>query len=144
MSAFRYQPASMRLPVGYEMYGLLRMLGRFYEARKHGRGLHSQDIQLLEPVLTDTLVQDMLGQLAQVGLLSRAESGEWLLARDLDTMTLAELYEACQLRIPIAEAHVPMHDDPLGRAAYHALDELRLPLRELLKKKVSSLYAHLE
>ena len=144
MSAFRYQPASMRLPLGYEMYGLLRMLGRFVVARKHGRGLHSQDIQLLEPVLTDTLVQDMLGQLSEVGLLSRAESGEWLLARDLDTMTPAEHYEACNLRIPIAEAHVPMREDPLGMSAYHALDELRLPLRELLKKKVSSLYVHLE
>ncbi|MEK5756856.1 YhjD/YihY/BrkB family envelope integrity protein, partial [Acinetobacter variabilis] len=27
ISAFRYQPAHMRLPRGYELYGLLRMLG---------------------------------------------------------------------------------------------------------------------
>ncbi len=140
MSSFRYQPASMRLPVGYEMYGLLRMLGRFHESRALGKGLHSQDIQLLEPVLTDSMVQEMLGQLCQIGLLSRAESGEWLLARDLDDLTLGELYEACQLRIPVAEAHVPMREDALGQRAYHTLDELRLPLRDLLKKKVSSIY----
>jgi len=144
MSAFRYQPASMRLPVGYEMYGLLRLLGRFSQARAHGKGLHSQDLEALEPVLTDQLVQHTIGQLCQVGLLSRAESGEWLLARDLDDLTLAELYEACQLRIPVAEAHVPMREDALGQAAYHALDELRLPLRELLKKKVSSIYDELD
>jgi membrane protein len=144
MSAFRYQPAALRLPVGYEMYGLLRMLGRFSQARDKGRGLHSQDILQLEPVLTDSLVQQMLGELAEIGLLSRAESGEWLLARDLDQLTLGELYETCQMRVPVAEAHVPMRDDPLGHAAYHALDELRLPLRELLKRKVSSIYADLE
>jgi membrane protein len=144
MSAFRYQPASMRLPLGYEMYGLLRLLGRFHQARAKGKGLHSSDVQQHEPMLTDSLVQQMLAQLCQIGLLSRAESGEWLLARDLEQLTLAELYEACQLRVPVAEAHLPCRDDELGHAAYAALDELRLPLRELLKRRVSSIFAELE
>lgn len=144
MSAFRYQPAAMRLPIGYELYGLLRMLGRFGAAREKGQGLHSDEIQKLEPILTDGLVQQMLAQLCEVGLLRRAESGEWLLARDLDHLSLAELYEACQLRIPVAEAHLPCRDDALGHAAIAALDELRLPLRELLKRRVSSIYVDAE
>jgi membrane protein len=130
----------MRLPIGYEMYGWLRMLGRFAQAREKGQGLHSQDIETLEPMLTDALVQELLAQLCAIGLLRRAEDGEWLLARDLDHMTLADLYEACQLRVPVAEAHLPCRDDPLGHAAANALDELRLPLRELLKRRVSSIY----
>jgi membrane protein len=144
MSAFRYQPAAMRLPLGYEIYGLLRLLGRFSQARGKGKGLHSSDVQHLEPMLTDSLIQQMVAQLSQIGLLSRAESGEWLLARDLDQLTLGELYEACQLRVPVAEAHLPCRDDELGHAAYAALDELRLPLRELLKRRVSAIYADLE
>ena len=144
LSAFRYQPAAMRLPVGYEFYGLLRMLGRFGEAREQGKGLHSTDVQRLEPILTDALVQQFLSEMCQIGLLSRAETGEWLLARDLDDLTLSELYEASQLRVPVAEAHLPCRDDPLGRAALKALDELRLPLREMLKRRVSSIYTDLE
>jgi membrane protein len=144
MSAFRYQPATMRLPVGYEIYGVLRMLGRFAEAREKGEGLHSQDIQRMEPMLTDSLVQELLAQLCEMGLLRRAEGGEWLLARDLDQMTLGDLYEGCQLRVPVAEAYLPCRDDPLGRAASAALDELRLPLRELLKRRVSSIYTNQE
>lgn len=144
ISAFRYQPASMRLPIGYELYGLLRMLGRFGVARDKGKGLHSDEIQQMEPMLTDALVQQMLSQLCEIGLLSRAESGEWLLARDLDHLTLAELYEACQLRIPVAEAHLPCREDALGHAAIAALDELRIPLRELLKRRVSTIYADVE
>ena len=140
MSAFRYQPAALRLPMGYEVYGLLRMLGRFSEARTQGKGLHSDEIQRLEPILTDTLVQQMIGQLCAIGLLNRAESGEWLLARDLDQLSLGELYEACQLRIPVAEAHLPSREDALGHAAMAALDELRMPLRDLLKRRVSSIY----
>src|SRR5690606_26757607 len=107
ISAFRYQPAAMRLPEGYELYAILRMLGRFSEARREGRGLHSDEIEQLEPMLTDALVQQLLAQLGEIRLLRRAETGEWLLARDLDDLTMAELYEACQLRIPIAEARLP-------------------------------------
>ena len=82
----------------------------------------------------------MLGQLSDINLLRRDEEGEWLLARDLDDLTLCDLYEACQLRIPVAEAHLPFHDDALGCSARRALDDLRMPLRELLKKRVSDLY----
>ena len=140
VSAFRYQPISMRLPLGHELYGLLRMLGRFAMARQDGKGLHSDEIQEMEPMLTDALVQQMLAQLSEIGLVSRAESGEWLLARDLDDLSLAELYEACNLRIPINEAHLPCRDDALGINAIRTLDDLRIPLRELLKRRVSSLY----
>lgn len=140
MSAFRYQPASMRLPEGFEMYGLLRLIGRFAEARREGRGLHSDEIQQLEPALTDALVQELLRELDEIDLVARAESGEWLLSRDLGDLTMADLYEACQLRIPIAEAHLPCHDDALGKAAIAELDELRLPLRDLLKRRISNVY----
>ena len=140
LAAFRYQPVAMRLPEGFEIYGLLRMLGRFAERRLQGRGLHSDEIQRLEPMLTDELVQELLGQLCVIGLLSRAESGEWMLARDLDTLTMADLYEACQLRIPIAEALLPLRNDALGTAALAELDQLRLPLRDLLKRRVATIY----
>jgi membrane protein len=140
LSAFRYQPAAQRLPIGYEFHGLLRLIGRFQEYRQRGKGLHLDDIRRIEPVLTDALVQQMLTQLSGIGLLCRAESGEWVLARDLDDLTLAELYDACQLRIPVAEAWLPARDDALGEAAVAALDELRLPLRDLLKRPVASIY----
>jgi membrane protein len=140
MSAFRYQPAHMRLPLGYEVYGILRMLGRFAEVRRKGKGLHSDEIQALEPMLTDALVQQLLAQFEAIDLVRRAETGEWLLARDLDDVTLAEIYQASGMRIPISEAHLPCRDDALGVVAIGVLDDLRLPLRELLKRRVGALY----
>ena len=78
--------------------------------------------------------------LEQIRVVSRAESGKWLLARDLDQVALQELYEASQLRIPVSETYLPARDDTLGRTACQALDELRMPLRELLKRKVGDIY----
>src|SRR3546814_1658407 len=75
------------LPI-YELYGLLLMLGRFAIARREGKGLHIDQIQDMEPMLTDALVQQLLAQFSEIGLVSRAESGEWLLARDLDDLSL--------------------------------------------------------
>lgn len=138
VSAFRYQPVHLRLPPGYEIYATLRLLARFQEARREGRGLHSEEILECEPVLTDALVQDTLGQLESISVVRRAETGEWLLARDLDTLSLAELYETGQLRIPISEAHLPGADDARGAAVIATIDELRLPLRDLLRRPVSN------
>jgi membrane protein len=140
ISSFRYQPASMRLPAGYELYGLLRLLGRFDGAHTQGRGLHADEMLELEPILTDSLVQQFVEQLSNINLLRRAESGEWLLVRDLNTLTLADLYEACQLRIPVAEARLPGCDDALGIAVLGAMNDLRIPLRDLLKRNVCDIY----
>src|SRR5690606_16321190 len=107
---------------------------------RSGEGLHTAEIVELEPVLTDELVQEMLGQLESIRVVTRAEEGEWVLSRDLDTLSLAELYEAGTLRIPIAEAHLPRQDDALGRSVRQVLDELRVPLRELLKRRISSIH----
>src|SRR3970282_629485 len=79
ISAFRSQPAAVRLPVVYEICGLLRLLARFIEARRSGEGLHTDDILKLEPILTDSLVQEMLGQLSDIKVVRRAEDGHWRL-----------------------------------------------------------------
>lgn len=140
IAAFRYQPVALRLPQGCELYGLLRLLGRFREARQQGQGLGEDQLLLLEPMLTDSLLQQLLEQMEAIGVLRRDERGEWLLARDLDSISLHDLYESSQLRIPVAEEYLPMREDSLGQAACNALDQLRLPLRELLKRRVDDIY----
>jgi len=140
LSAFRYQPARMRLPKGFEFYGLLRLLGRFDEAHIQGRGLHTVDMHALEPILTDDLLQRMLAILCEIGILRRADSGEWVLARNLDEIAVAELYEAATLRVPVADASLPCRDDALGVRAQEVIDALRLPLHERMQCSVGSIY----
>lgn len=141
MSAFRYQPKALRLPHGHELYGLLRMLGRFHQARMRGEGLTSEQIGALEPSLTDSMVQSLLGRMAAIHVLQLAENGQWLLGRDLDDVRLGELYEAAQLRVPAVDAPVPQPDDALGGAVRQAMAQLRAPLQDRLQQPVSSVFA---
>jgi membrane protein len=143
IAAFRYQPLAMRLPPGHEFYALLRLLGRFQLARRDGGGLDEDTMLRLEPMLTDALQQELLCELERIRLLRRDERGEWLLARDLDEVTLAELYESCQLRLAVDDQPLPCRNDALGRVADAALQALRAPLRDHLARPVGAIYRHL-
>jgi membrane protein len=44
----------------------------------------------------------------------------------------------------VAEAHLPHREDALGVAVMNTLDGLRMPLRDLLKQRVSSVFEGIE
>jgi membrane protein len=139
LGSFRYQPRALRLSAGAELYGLLRLLGRFDEARRSGLGLHLAEIQQREPGLTDELLQSMISALCEMNIIQRGESGAWLLSRDLASVKLEELYVTMQLRIPVGEVCLPQRYDAIGRSAQRVLEELREPLRTPLSRDIASL-----
>jgi len=138
LASFRYQPKALRLCPGAELYGVMRLLGRFEEARRDGLGLHLAQIKQREPSLTDDLLQQMISSLCEMNILQRSESGAWLLSRDLDSVSLGELYEGMGLRIPANEVPLPSRQDAIGRASRSALDHLRLSLQAPLQRNVGS------
>jgi membrane protein len=138
LASFRYQPREFRLPVGAEIYGYLRLLGRLEQSRKDGTGLHLLEIQQAEPCLTDDMLQRMLSALCQLHIVQRSESGAWLLSRDLDQVSIGELYESVPLRVPAKELQLPCRGDDIGHAASSAMDRLRQPLLDPLAQSIGS------
>jgi len=137
LAAFRYQPQAMRLPAGQELYALLRVLGRFGQARIHGQGLSEEALLVHEPMLTDSQLQQFLLGLESLGIVRDDGRGEWLLARDLDRVLLGELYEQLQLRIPAGTVTLPLREDVLGQQVCATLDDLRQPLAATLQLSVA-------
>jgi membrane protein len=140
LSSCRYPPRALQLPPGTELYGYLRLLGRLNTARCDGLGLHLVQMQELEPMLTDDLLQGMLGGLTDLNIVRRGEDGGWLLSRDLNSVSLGELHESLGLRIPGGMAALPGFDDATGRAAHRALEHLRQPLQAPLARSVGSFF----
>lgn len=144
LSAFRFQPAARRLPAGAEFFGLLRLLGRLREAQLAGRALESGELQALEPGLSDDLLQHLLAELQRARIVQRNERGAWLLACELDRVTLADLHQRCRLRIPTESLNPPYQDDAIGQAAMRAIEDVRQPMRTGLSRTVGSLFKPLE
>lgn len=129
LSAFDYRPSAMRLAPGQEFTGLVRLIALFADAHREGRGLHSDALRASEPFLTDDLLQRYLADLCRALLIRRTEHGEWILARDLDQVSLLDLYSEGGYRLQVSDEPLPGDD---GRQAPLALRELAAALRERL------------
>lgn len=138
LSAFRYQPRIHRLPMGQEFYAYLRLLGRLDACRGTGHGLQLQQMQEIEPMMTDDLLQELLSGLSSLHIVMRGENGGWILTRDLDAVSLNELYERLHLRIPTKQVSLPGAEDNFGRMAMDALSHMREPLNQPLSRSVGS------
>lgn len=137
LSAFRFQPANRRLPDGFELYGLLRLLGRLWQAQSTGSGLQIEQLQQLEPSIRDDTLMRLLQVLLDARVVQRLESGGYALVRDLDHLLLQELYESADLRIPLAQARLPDAADAIGQRAQAELEALRQLLQARMRRSVA-------
>lgn len=136
LSAFDYRPASMRLAAGQEFEGLVQLIARFAEAHADGRGLHTEALHATEPYLTDDLLQRYLRDLSALAVVRRTETGEWILARDLDRVSLLDLYTEGGYRLPLDDTPLPGGEP---RASPLALRELAAAVRERLDVSLESI-----
>jgi len=139
LSAFRFQPKARLLPTGHELIGLLRLLGRLYRAQDSGSALDVETLRRLEPGLSDDMLMHLLGLLGAASIVQRNERGDWLLSRDLDGLSLGEVVESSQLRIPLASKPLAAGDDALGRQIGAIMAALREPLQGALSTPLSAL-----
>ena len=139
LAAFDYRPPTApHLREGEEFRGLLRVLARFAEAQRGGYALHSAQLRSLEPFLTDDLVQRYLGDLERMKMIQRNERGAWLLSRDLQTLTLYDLYAQSGYRLPLDVDAANRGE--LEAAGAHALTTARDALRHSLDIALSEIF----
>jgi membrane protein len=104
LSAFRFQPPSLRVTRGLEFVALLRVLGRIRDAAASGRAVTRVQLCADEPGLTDEQFDRFLAELERARITQRTEAGGWVILRDLSTARVRELFEAGNYRWPT-------HDD---------------------------------
>lgn len=142
LSAFRYQRKDLLLPTGFELVGLLRLVGRLHEAQGRGVAISVEALQASEPSLSDDLLMRLLGILRAGYIVQPNEVGDWLLARDLDGLTVGELVDASGLRIPLTPMALMGSQDALGQQVKAILDSLREPLKSALGQPLSQALRH--
>ena len=140
LSAFDYRPDAPKLPAGDEFRGLVRVLAHFASAQRAGGGLTSDELRKREPFLSDALTQQYLGDLTNAGLIRRSERGDFVLARDLSSVSLYDLYAATGYRIPVHEPLPVAGDTALDAVATEKLGEAAGELRATLQPSLAEIF----
>jgi membrane protein len=82
---------------------------------------------------TEPVLASQLGFLFDVGIVTRDENGNWLLCRDLDTVSLLDLYRAGEYYLPLSESMEIPSKSEWDEAFFEAVSPHELKMQQSLK-----------
>lgn len=111
-----------------------RLVGYLWKAQTEGKALSVERLlELLEGV-TEPVLAGQLQFLFEAGLVTRNEEGGWLLCRDLDSVSLLDLYQAGEYYLPIGEElEIPSRSE-WDAVFFRSVSEHDLNMQQSLKK----------
>lgn len=126
-------------PQRWEFQLVLRLVGHLGEAQALGESLSREQLMNLEPAASELQIVRLLGRLNEENVVARDEDENWLLRRDLSTLTFGDLYRLGDYFLPVAEAPELPQSSAWDRAYVEALEQVRQqgegfwdrPLKEL-------------
>ncbi len=118
-----------------------RVLGRLWEGQRTGAALSLEALALKERNVGQDMVEDILQVLEERRFISATAEGAWMLARDLDEITLWDLYNAMPHALPPGQGAWREQDiwnrrlgDLLQTAGNCLAEALDIPLRQLYEE----------
>jgi membrane protein len=103
LTTFNDRKVDWGWPRMWEFLLAFRLVGYLWKAQTEGKSLSTE--QMLESLegSTEPVLANQIGLLFDAGLVERSDSGNWLLCRDLDTVSLLDLYRAGEFYLPVGE-----------------------------------------
>ncbi len=133
LTTFSDRRSDWRWPWEWEFLLAYRLVGHLWEAQRDGRPLSQEDLLLAEEGVGESLLQSLLGQFMQAGIVTRDQHDDWILTRDLDHFSLLDLYQAGHYHLPLGrEPEVPSKGE-WDRAFLDATEVNNLQLERPLK-----------
>ncbi len=118
---------------------LYRLVGHLWRAQRQGRPLAFGELRELEPAVIEMRLDRLLSDLERARLIRSEVDGEWLLARDPQEITLADLYRSANLALPSPD-ELPASADGWNDALRRVLETLAEPLADGLATPLKELY----
>jgi membrane protein len=99
-------------PKKWEFLLAYRLVGYLWKAQTTGRAMSIEALLVSLEGVTEPGLANQLGLLFEAGFVTRSETGNWLLSRDLDTVSLLDLYQAGGYYLPVSEElEIPSKSD---------------------------------
>ncbi|MCW8925646.1 MAG: YihY family inner membrane protein [Xanthomonadales bacterium] len=99
-------------PRKWEFLLAYRLVGQLWQAQSRGETLSMEILVEQLEGASETELADQLAILFDAGFVTRSEDGDWLLCRDLESVSLLDLYRSGEYFLPLDEApEIPSHSD---------------------------------
>jgi membrane protein len=99
-------------PERWEFQLTFRLLGHLFNAQREGVALSREQFLELEPQASELQIIRLLSQLRKQNVVSLDDAGDCLLSRDLEDLTLGNLYEYGDYFLPLGDtAQLPVDSD---------------------------------
>ena len=138
LTTFSDRRSDWRWPWEWEFLLAYRLVGHLWKAHRDGRTLSQDELLRVEKGVTDSLLQRLLGQFLEAGMVVRDQQDNWLLSRDLDHFSLLDLYRAGHYHLPLGQDQDLPTTSPWDRAFLDATGSGRLAMGRSLKSLYSA------
>lgn len=110
-----------------------RLVGHLWKAQVEGKALPIEKLMELMEGVTEPVLSGQLGLLFGAGFVTRTEDGDWLLCRDLETVSLLNLYNAGEFYLPVGEKLDVPSQSEWDEAFFRSISESELNMQQSLK-----------
>jgi len=136
LTTFGGRRTTWRWPWELEFLLAYRLVGHLWQAQRDGRALSQDELQEAESGVRESLLQRLLGEFLEAGIINRDQHDNWFLTRDLDHFTLLDLYLSGQFHLPLGPAWEIPSTSPWDDA-FFAATQNRLQMDRTLKSLYS-------
>lgn len=128
-------------PDRWEFQLVVHLVGHLGVAQQQGVSLSREQLMELEPQASEIQIVRLLGRLGEARVVTRDEDGNWLLARDLVSLSLGELYLLGDYYLPLGEIDMLPNESAWDRAYVAALELIQRQSKGVWDKPLKDLYA---
>jgi len=133
--------ARVAWPERFDFQLVFRLVGYLWLAQRKGEKLSDTQLLVQEPHSNERQLQHLMHQLEESRIVVRDEEGDWWLSRDLEELSLSDLYCSGNYHLPIMNrGSVPVESEwdrvfaeSLRQVAENGRSAMERPLREMYR-----------
>jgi membrane protein len=128
-------------PRRWEFQLAFRLIGHLWQAQREGKSLSDTELLELEIQASEIQIDEILLRLERQHIVNKDEAGNWLLARDLEELSLGDLYGMGDFYLPLGELDQLPRDTRWDQAFVACLTHIRKHGQVEWQRSLRSMYS---
>jgi membrane protein len=137
LTTFNDRRADWGWPRKWEFLLAYRLVGHLWQAQARGETASTETLMEQLEGVSETELADQLAMLFDAGYVKRSEDGDWLLCRDLESVSLLDLYRSGEYYLPLDEAPEIPSQSSWDEAFFESITLGEIDMRRSLKNMYS-------